>query len=159
MEAEDHSDPLFIRLLVVRRAEERERRPVRADRGLDDVGDEPLVRGLVEVLELLAGVLGVTAEVEVRPVMDPFELLPAERVVELDVEGPRSVMGPLVLRVLTEPEELVVAGEVSEPLTPRLHPFLVVARGVGRPAEVLHLHLLELARAEDEVPRGDLVAE
>src|SRR5680860_1433656 len=45
------------------------------------------------------------------------------------------------------------------PLTPLLHPEPEpLLRLCGRD-EVLHLHLLELERAEDEVPGRDLVAE
>ena len=40
-----------------------------------------------------------------------------------------------------------------------LEPVLEPLLGLGGRHEELHLHLLELARAEDEVPRRDLVAE
>ena len=45
------------------------------------------------------------------------------------------------------------------PVQARLQPVLVPLRGLVRRDEELHLHLLELERAEDEVARGDLVAE
>ena len=48
-------------LLVVGVDEEGERRAVGAGGRLDDVRDVALAAGLVEVLELLAGVLGVLA--------------------------------------------------------------------------------------------------
>ena len=43
--------------------------------------------------------------------------------------------------------------------TPLVDPVAVPLVRVGRRHEELHLHLLELERAEDEVPGGDLVAE
>ena len=120
METEDHPHALLVGLLVIRSAEERERRAVGPDRGLDHVRNEALVRGIVEVLELLPRVLRVPLQVEIRAVMDAFELLPAERVAELDVEGLGRVVGTLLGRVLAEAEELVVLREVAVPLTPCL---------------------------------------
>src|SRR5438093_902034 len=61
-------------------------------------------------------------------------------------------------RVLAEAEEVVVDAEVVVPAAARREPLVEEAWCVGRSAEVLHLHLLELARAEDEIARRDLVA-
>ncbi len=49
--------------------------------------------------------------------------------------------------------------EAEVPAEPLVEPVLEPLLGLGRRHEVLHLHLLELAGAEDEVLRGDLVAE
>src|SRR5687767_15561373 len=61
--------------------------------------------------------------------------------------------------MLAEAQVPVCEAEVGVPLTPTRQPFVEETWRVIRTAEVLHLHLLELARAEDEVPRRDLVAE
>ena len=53
----------------------------------------------------------------------------------------------------SEPQRLVPLHPLALPV---LEPLHVIARRVD---EELHLHLLELARPEDEVARGDLVAE
>src|SRR3954447_18809341 len=45
------------------------------------------------------------------------------------------------------------------PVIARLHPVAVPLLRLAGGHEELHLHLLELERAEDEVARGDLVAE
>ena len=62
-------------VLVVGVDEERERRPVGAGGRLDHVRDVALAGRGVDVLELLARVLGVLGEVEVAAVGDPLELL------------------------------------------------------------------------------------
>ena len=87
-------------LLAVGVHQQRERHPVGAGRGLHDVGEVALVRRLVEVLQLLAGVLLVPAEVEVAAVVDALDLLPAERELVLDVERRAGVVGQLVRAVL-----------------------------------------------------------
>ena len=54
---------------------------------------------------------------------------------------------------------LLAHAEVEEPLEASLDPILVPLLVLARLHEVLHLHLLELAGAEDEVAWRDLVAE
>ena len=68
-------------------------------------------------------------------------------------------MGALVGCVIPEAQLLLRDAVRNVPREPRRFPLLVEARRVLRPGEVLKLHLLELARAEDEVARSDLVAE
>ena len=116
--------------------------------------------GLLEVLELLAGELLVPAEVEVAAVVDPLDLLPAEGELVLDVERGAGVVRQLVGAVLVPAQPRRARGRASwchchPPLPPVLEPLRVGARL----DEELHLHLLELARPEDEVARRDLVAE
>src|SRR5204863_2174772 len=89
----------------------------------------------------------------------PLELLEAVRPaeVELDVERGARVVRELLVRLVAQP-----FGGEAERVVPahalRL-PVLEVLLVRARLDEELHLHLLELARAEDEVPRRDLVAE
>src|ERR1035437_5002729 len=62
--------------------------------------------------------------------------------------------------MLAEPEPLRRHAVRPVPRHPPGQPLLKRGRGpLARPDEVLHLHLLELAHAEDEVARADLVAE
>src|SRR3972149_4718755 len=63
------------------------RGPVPAPRRLDHVGDDVLVRLLVEVAEALAAGLSVLRQVEVRPVGDALQLRPAHREEVLDIVG------------------------------------------------------------------------
>ncbi len=101
-------------------------------------------------------------EVEVGAVRDALELgelRAAEVEAVLDVDGALRVVRELLLRVLEEAQVLGREPEVEVPVQPRLEPVLVpLLVGAGLDEE-LHLHLLELARAEDEVAGRDLVAE
>src|SRR5579872_7261611 len=98
-------------------------------------------------------------EVEVAAVGDPFELGPADRVKVLEVAGRTRVVREL--RGLVRPHAQVAwpQAEPEMPVEARLDPVAVPLVGLRRRHEELHLHLLELAHAEEEVARGDLVAE
>ena len=159
MEVQHHALLAAHLLLVVRVDEQRDEDAVGAHRGLDDVGDVALVGLGVEVREVAPAVLHVRLQVEVGAIGDSLELAPSERVPVLDVAGGGAVVRQLLLRVRAEAEiRLAHAHVVDVPAEPFRAPVLVqLAVGPGL-AEVLHLHQLELAQAEDEVARGDLVA-
>ncbi len=112
---------------------------------------------LVDVLEVLPGILGMLGQVEVGAVVDTLELLEAHGELELDVVGVLGVMGKLLVVV---PAELggadSVFGIVAHPLFPPVFEEFLVVPGLN---EELHLHLLKLAGPEDEVFGHDLVAE
>ena len=146
-------------LLAVGIDEEREGRPVGARRGLHDEGHEVLVGVRVEVLQVLARRPLVVAQVEVAPVVDALQLLPAEREAVLDVDGLLGVVRQLVRRVLPEAQPLGVRAQAHVPVPAPRQPLLEDARGLVRAHEVLHLHLLELAHPEHEVAGADLVPE
>ena len=115
------------------------------------MGDVARVGGLVEVVELLARRLHVLGEVVVAAVGDALELVPPPREEELDVGRAARVVAELVGVVGPQPHLALGDAEVEVPLLALVAPVLVpLARLVGRD-EVLHLHLLELAGAEDEV--------
>ena len=67
-------------------------------------GMNALLGRRVEVVERLAGRLAVAGQVEVAPVVDALELLPAEREAILDVDRLLGVVGELVGGVLAQPE-------------------------------------------------------
>src|SRR5262249_34853331 len=146
-------------VLVVRVDQERERRAVGAGGGLDDVRDVALARLLVEEREVLAAPLGVLLQVEVGAVRDALELGPAEREFIFDVGAALRVVRELVGRVLAKAQVLGLDAEAQVPLEALLLPVLVPLQVLAGLDEELHLHLLELARAEEEVARRDLVAE
>ena len=68
-------------------------------------------------------------------------------------------MRQLVGLVGAQEQVVGLDAELGVPAHPLVHPVLVPLAGVVGRDEELHLHLLELARAEDEVARRDLVAE
>ena len=144
MQPQNDSNPLLVRLFVVRRAEDRVGGAIGAYRRLHNVWDEPLAGHVVVVLELLARVLRVPPQVVVGAVMDPLELLPAEGEEELDVRRRGGVMRPLVLGVLAEMQPVGGDAQRAVPPHPLLFPLLEEPWRVIRTAEVLHLHLLEL---------------
>ena len=106
--------------------------------------------------------LHVGAEVKVRAVSNALQLTPrgaleVERV--LDVHGALGVVGELLLRVLVQAQVIGVNTEVGVPLVAQIDPVLVPLLVLAGLDKELHLHLLELAGAEDEVTGGDLVPE
>src|SRR5262245_10333263 len=68
-------------------------------------------------------------------------------------------MAEFVLAVLAQAELVAGEAEVGVPREPAVAPVLVPLTRRLRMAEELDLHLLELARAEGELLRRDLVAE
>ncbi len=99
------------------------------------------------------------AQVEVAAMRDPLELGPPHREQVLEVRGGARVVRQL-LRVVLAHAQVALADPVSKmPRAPLLDPEPEPLVRFGRRDEVLHLHLLELERAEDEVPRRDLVPE
>ncbi|EOD65990.1 putative transcriptional regulator [Amycolatopsis vancoresmycina DSM 44592] len=143
--------------------QERHHRPADTGRRLDDERPVPLARGLVEERQVLARVVRVRRQVEVGAVRDALELAPlltgVEREPVLDVDGALRVVRELFLRVLVVAQVVGLDAEVRVPLRALVDPVLVPALVLARLDEELHLHLLELARPEDEVARRDLVAE
>ena len=105
------------------------------------------------------GGLLVVAQVEVAPVVDALQLLPAEREAVLDVDRLLGVVRQLVRRMLAEAQPGGRHAVPRVPVPAARQPLLEDARGIVGAHEVLHLHLLELAHPEDEVARADLVAE
>src|SRR5829696_6963242 len=166
------------RLLGVGVHQDGEHRAVDPGRGLDDVGVVTLLRRLVEVGEVVRRVgveafalrvlrlLRVRHQVEVGAVGDAHQLVPLPLPVlalweeaVVDVHGALGVVGELLLRLLVEAQVGGADAEVNEPLVAVVDPLLMHALVLAGAHEVLHLHLLELARAEDEVAGRDLVAE
>ena len=123
------------------------------------MGHVALVGLGVEVVEPLPRGLGVGRQVEVAPVGDPLELVPAPGEEELHVGRAARVVRQLGRVVVAEAELVLRDAEVEVPAQPLGQPVLEPLLALGRRHEVLHLHLLELAGAEDEVLRRDLVAE
>ena len=147
-------------LLVVSLAQEGQRHTVTAQRGLDDVGDVVLVGLAVEVLQALAGSLLMAGQVVVGTVCNAPQLTPVgEREGVLDIGGSAAVESQLCRLVVTQAQVLLLDAKAQQPVLAVVLPVSEpVQIGAGL-AEELALHLLELAGAEGEVARGDLVAE
>src|SRR5690606_19816037 len=150
-------------VLGIRVAEERERRAIRAGRRLDHVRQHAaLVRirlEIVDVAEILAAEFAMALQVEVGAIGDTFELALPERELVLDVRARRRVMRELGGLMLAQLEVLGANAERHVPPIASVSPIAVPIGRFLRPTEELDLHLLELAAAEREVARIDLVAE
>ena len=159
MEAE-HGARLATHLLLVPRVDEHGEAGAVERRGrLDDVRDVALVGLGVEVAEVTAAVRGVGAEVEVGAVGDALELAPAPREAGTRCRWWRCCSGTARRRrgragEAARADAAVLASTSAYAPRTSSVPFEVRARL----AEELHLHLLELAGAEDGVARRDLVA-
>src|SRR5438552_17321800 len=153
-------------LFLVGVEQEGEQRAIHARRGLDHERHQVLLALLVEVRERLAAELRVLLEVEVGAIRGTHELAPAHRELVEEVHRALGIMGELVAGVLVQLHVLRGQAVAREPGLAIGDPTVVpdFVRGpaletVVRVHEELDLHLLELARAEDEVARRDLVAE
>ncbi len=148
---------------MIRVDQERHQRTGQAGCRFDHVGHVAGVGALVVVRQIDTGCLCVAGQVVVGAVGDTFQLTPpraaGEAELVLDIGGAGAVVRQLLQRVLVEPQILRSDTQVGVPLQPGLDPVLVPLRRGGRLDEELHLHLLELTGPEDEIARGDLVAE
>ena len=87
------------------------------------------------------------------------QLAPAEGEQELEVRGGLGVEAQLLGVVVTQAEVLVLQSDAQQPVVAEGAPVVEPLQVGAGLAEELQLHLLELTDAEDEVARGDLVAE
>ena len=110
--------------LVIGVHQEGQGHAVGAQGGLDDIGDIVLVLLLVEVGEILAGVLLVLFEVVVGAVGHAPQLAPAEGEHELEVGGGLGVEGQLFGLVVAQAEVLLLQAQIHQPLAAELPPVL-----------------------------------
>jgi len=158
VESQDRAALALDEVLVIGGEQERHHRARGAGGRLDDVGRVALVRRLIEVVERDARGVGVLGQVVVAAIGDALEFVPAPRIDELHVGRTARIVREVLFGVLVQTELLGGDTQVEVPGEACLNPVAVPLLGVGRGDEVLHLHLLELAGAKDEVLRRDLVA-
>ena len=139
-------------------AQKRQSRPVGAGRRFDHMRHEPLLAFFVEIAQVLAAELHVLAEVVVAPVRDSLELALTERETCIRCRRSPSNRTPAPRCRGRAAGACRTRAQIHVPLKPRLPPVGVPILGLLGPAEILDLHLLELARTEREVARVDLVA-
>ena len=146
-------------LLVVGVGQKGQHGPVRAQRGLNHIGDVALGHALLLIDHVLAGELLVLREVVVGTVCHAPQLAPAEGEQILKVRRRFGIEGQLLRLMVPQPQILVVHPKAQQPVVAEAAPVLKPGKVGARLAEELQLHLLELQNAEGEVARGDLVAE
>ena len=162
VQVQHHADVVLLRvhdLLVVGVHQHGQDAALHAQRGLDHIGDVALVGLGVEVGQVLAGHGLVLGQVVVGTVGHAPQLAPAEGKQELEVRGGLGVEAQLLGVVVTQAEVLILQSDAQQPVVAEGAPVVEPLQVGAGLAEELQLHLLELADAEDEVARGDLVAE
>ena len=172
---EPHDFRAWPRFIVgIRLADEGQGPAIRPRRGLNDVGDEPFVAVRIEVGQVLAASLmadgpiavdlafHVGAKVIIAAVGDSLQLalfaFPQEWEGVFDIGRSTTVMAAFFRSMFTKLELVAGHAQTGIPLHPHVTPVLVPRVRFRGMAEELDLHLLELAGAEDEVPRGDFVS-
>ena len=111
----------------------------------------------VKILYLAAGEFLVIAQVKIRTGMDALEFLEAEGELKLDVGGGVGIVGQFL--VVVEAVLLIAQSEGLVPLQTGLFPLGEPLKLGTWTHEELHLHLLKLPHAEDELTGHYLVAE
>src|SRR5262249_20419517 len=148
-------------VFIVGVEQERERRAIDSGGRLDYPRPEALLALLVEVGQILAAELGVLIQIVAAALGDSLELAPSERVAELDVSGAARVVRQLVGGMRTQLDMIRFHTEFDVPVKALIDPVVEPSRLFGRIGrdEKFHFHLLEFARAEDEIAGCDFVAE
>src|SRR5687768_12150971 len=98
-------------------------------------------------------------KVKISPVVDPFQFLPANGKLILDVEGSARIVSQFARPMLMKTQLVLADAVVEVPLDADLFPLLEPLHVRAGLHEKLHFHLLKLAGAKNEIPRRDLVAE
>ena len=131
---------------------------VDAGRGLDDIRHETLPRRFIEVRQVLAAELLMLGEVEVAAIVNALQFTPAKWILYSRSNAARVVC-QLLRAVLMKPQVLGSDAQAEIPVEACFPPMLEPLHGGVGFDEELHLHLLELTGAKDEIARGDFIAE
>ena len=98
-------------------------------------------------------------QVEIGAVGNAPQLAPAKGEHELNIGGGVGIVGKFFLLMIPQPEVFILDTQIQQEVVAVILPVGEPLQIGARLAEELQLHLLELTGAEDEVARGDLVAE
>ena len=121
---------------------------------------EDLLFGLfVEIFHRFARALLVHRKIVIGAVGDTFEFLNAEGKFVFDIVSFLRVESAIFIRDVHDMETLAGDPYLLVKLQSRFEPLISETETILGAAEILDLHLLELARAEGVVPRIDLIAE
>ena len=145
--------------LIVGIAQHRQHAALHAQRRLHHIGDVPLVGFGIKIGQIPAGGVLMLGQVVVGAVCHAPQLAPAKGEQELKVRGGLGVEAQLLGVVVTQPQVLVLQADAQQPVVAEGAPILEPLQIGAGLAEELQLHLLKLPHAEDEVARGDLIAE
>ena len=138
----------------------RQRHSVGTHRRFDNVRYIALIVDLIEVFQLFVGELLMLCEIEVAAVVHSFDFLEAECATEIecDIERRARVVRQLACGVLVKAQPLGRQPKRQVPVQAQLLPLFKPRHVRSRLDKELHLHLLELTRAKNEVAGSNLVA-
>lgn len=159
MQAQDHPLLALDFFFIVGIDQAGQQSPVASGRGFNDVGNIFFLCLFVPITQVFAREFFVARQVEVGPVVDTFQLFPAEGELVFDVIGLLGVMGQVAGTMFMPAEIFGTDAEVEIKLLVLLFPISEPFGVFRRMNKELHLHLFEFAGAEDEIPRRDFVAE
>ena len=145
--------------LVISVTQHRQHAALHAQRRLHHIGNVALVGLGIKVGQVLAGGVLVLGQVVVGAVRHTPQLTPAEGEQELKVRGGLGVEAQLLGIVVTQTQVFVLETDAQQPVVAEGAPVIEPLQVGAGLAEELQLHLLELTDTENEVARGDLVAE
>src|SRR5437868_4754552 len=104
-------------------------------------------------------------EIEIGAIRDAHQLVPLPLLLFafgkepiLNIDGALRVMREFFLRLFVKPKVLLRDAYALKPLITGVDPFLVRGFIFAGLNEIFHLHLLELARAKDEIAGRHFVA-
>ena len=144
--------PVVQLFLAVGCGEHGQEHPVETDGCLYDVRGVAFPCLWIKILNLAAGEFLMIAQVKIGPRVNAFQFLEAEGELELDVGGRVGIVGQLL--VIMETVLLISQSESLVPLQAGLLPLGEPLQLRAGTHEELHLHLLELPHAEDELTGG-----
>ena len=144
---------------VVCVAEECEEHAVCAEGRLDDVRNVFFVGYGVDITQILARRFHMLIKVVVGAVRNAPEFAPTEREFVFEVGRRFGIEAEFLFFVVAKFEVLVIHTEVEQPLMAEVLPVVEPFEVRSGFAEKFKFHLLEFADTEDEVARGDFVAE
>ncbi len=98
-------------------------------------------------------------QIEVSPVGDTLDFGPAYGELVFDVEAAFGIMRQFLVIVFAQPEVFFPDAHANIIVEPLVHPVIEPLHIGAGLDEILDLHLLKFAGAEDEVSRGNLVTE
>src|SRR5260370_39507133 len=158
-----HRAPFFIltrwRLFLVGIQQQVEECPVHATRSLHDPRNIPLLGFWVRIAQILPAIFTMPREIPILPPVDTLPFLPSQDAPVLNIKCLFCVVRQFILRVLAKSQPILVIDDTLIPLEAILFPVVKPLQHLAWMHEELQIPLLELALAEQEVPRRNLVAE
>src|SRR3989338_6135215 len=116
-----------------------------------------LASSLIEVIKCYPGKLCMLGKIIIPARVNAFELLETERKIIFEIISLLGIKNQILMLVPTE--IFCLHSEIEIKLEAVFFQFFIRFHFLRRVGEILHFHLFEFARAENKLPRRDLIAE